>query len=104
VSVGYSFHEDSGGVSRLLHDPGGPYGQWLTRVGNQVVNAAVPKANVDTGLMRSRIEFWLDTESGVLVGYVAARTDYSLYVHEGHGSYGGNPFLTDALREVLGGL
>lgn len=97
-TASYTFTVDQGGVDRLLHDPGGPYGQWLTRVGNQVVNAAKPRANVDTGLMRSRIEFRLFTEGGELVGEVAARTNYSAYVHRI------NPFLTDALAEVLAQL
>ena len=91
----FSFSVNRGGVDRLLHDPGGPYGQWFTRVGNRAVNESKIRANVDTGLMRSRIEFRLVVEGGVLVGYVAARTDYSLYVHE----Y--NPFLLDGVAAAL---
>ena len=100
-SAEWSFRVDNAGVDRLLHDPSGPMGQWLTRLGNQVVNGAKTRANVDTGNMRSRIEFRLEVEGGVLVGYVAARTNYSFWVHEGFGSYPGNPFLTDALAEAL---
>ena len=93
-----TFRTNQAGVDALLHSTTGPYAQWLTRVGNQVVNAAKVRANVDTGLMRSMIEFRLEVEGGLLVGYVEAKTDYSFYVHA-H-----NPFLTDALAEVVGGL
>lgn len=90
-----TFRVSQAGVDRLLHDPGGPYGRWLTQVGNRAVNGAKQRANVDTGLMRSRIEFRIAVEGGLLVGYLAARTNYSLYVHAI------NPFLTDAVREAL---
>ena len=98
-SARVTFTSDAAGVDALLHSTTGPYAQWLTRVGNQVVNAAKRRANVDTGLTRSRIEFRLELEGGTLVGYVEAKTHYSLYVHERY-----NPFLTDALREVVGAL
>lgn len=104
MTVDYTFTPDPGGQQRLLHSESGPYGQWLTRVGNQVANAAKQRANVDTGLMRSRIEFRIESEGGSLVGIVAARTNYSYYVHQGTQWYAGNPFLTDALRDVLGSL
>ena len=65
-------------------------------------NGAVIRANVDTGLMRSRIEFRLEVEAGRLVGIVAARTSYAVHVHNGTRHYRGNPFLTDSLRAVLG--
>lgn len=96
-SASITFTVNQGGVDRLLHSESGPYGQWLTRVGNRAVNEAKIRANVDTGLMRSRIEFRLTSEGGVLVGYVAARTDYSFYVH----AY--NPFLLDGVAAALAG-
>lgn len=96
ASASFTFRPDRSGQDRLLHSPTGPYAQWLTRLGNRVVNGAVVRANVDTGLMRSRIEFRLETQAGQLVGIVAARTNYSIYVHAI------NPFLTDALREAMG--
>lgn len=100
-SAAVTFTTNQAGVDRLLHTESGAYGQWLTRIGNQVVNGAKTRANVKTGLMRSRIEFRLELVDGKLVGIVAARTNYSYWVHNGNGRYGGNTFLTDALREVL---
>lgn len=103
ASASVTFTPDQAGIDRLLHTESGAYGQWLTRKGNQVVNVAKTLANVDTGLMRSRIEFRLQFDaSGHLEGIVAARTNYSYWVHQGNGRYAGNPFLTDALRQVLG--
>lgn len=103
VTAQVTFTPNQAGIDRLLHSQAGPYGQWLTRMGNQVVNVAKPLANVDTGLMRSRIEFRLETgPDGTLVGIVAARTGYSRWVHDGNGRYAGNPFLTTALQQVLG--
>ena len=102
AGASFTFEADRAGQDRLLHSTNGPYAQWLTRVGNQIVNAAKARANVNTGLMRSSITFTLDTESGGrLVGIVGAHVNYSLYVHNGNGYYPGNPFLLDALREVL---
>lgn len=99
----FTFTTNHRGLDHLLHSPNGGVGQSLTRLGNQVVNRAKELANVDTGNMRSRIEFRLENDGQDLLGIVAARTDYSYYVHEGNGYYGGNPFLTDALRDVVGG-
>lgn len=101
MSVEVTFRENTGGVDRLLHNPSGPYGQWLVRVGNRMVTAAKQRANVDTGLMRARIEFRVQTEDGGLVGVLAARTNYARFVHDGTRYMAGNPFLTDAVRDTL---
>lgn len=101
MSVDVTFRVDQGGIDRLLHDPSGPYGQWLARKGLQMQNTARALANVDTGLMRSRIEFRIEVEGGLLVGILAARTNYSRFVHDGTRYMQGNPFLLDAVRENL---
>jgi hypothetical protein len=96
-SASYRFTPNRAGQDRLLNDPAGPYGQWLTRVLNEAANEARQRANVDTGYMRSRIEFVVQTgPDGTLEGILAARTDYALYVHEKY-----NPFLQDAINAVL---
>jgi len=99
VSASFTFTVNRGGVDRLLHDPNGPLGQWLTRLGNRATNYAKQYANVDTGLMRSRIEFRVEVEGGQLVGYLAARTNYSWYVI----NQTGNDFLMDGVRSATGG-
>ena len=103
-SASYTFTERRAGTDYLVRDPRGPTGQAMTRFGNRVANRAKTYANVDTGNMRSRIEFRLETDGRDLLGIVAARTDYSYYVHEGNGYYEGNPFLTDALHAESGNL
>lgn len=102
MPASFSFTPNRAGQARLLQSPTGPLGRWMTRTGNQVVNRAKARANVDTGLMRSRIEFRLEVQQGQLVGVVAARTNYARYVHDGTRYMLGNPFLTDALRDVIG--
>jgi hypothetical protein len=96
VSASYTYRPDRAGQDRLLRDPNGPVGQYLLRLGNRAASYAKVRANVDTGLMRSRIEFRVETQGGELVGILAARTNYSIYVH----AY--NPFLVDGLRDALG--
>lgn len=103
--AGYSveFTANPAGVDALLHDPSGPYGQWLARIGNQARNGALRRSPVDTGLMRSSITFTVELRGGVLVGLLAAKTHYSWYVHEGTRGRPGRPFLLDGIRDALGG-
>lgn len=101
MSVSVTFVPDRSGINRLLNDPAGPYGQWLARKGLTWQNAARVKASVDTGLMRSRIEFRIEVEAGQLVGVLAAKTSYAVFVHQGARGRAGNPFLVDAVRENL---
>jgi hypothetical protein len=102
TGAGYSYHRNQAGMEYLLSDPNGPTGQTVTRLGNSMVNYAKQYANVDTGNMRSRIEFRLEQDGRDLVGIIAARTSYAQYVHDGTIYYEGNPFLLDAARTVLG--
>lgn len=90
------------GQRRLTSDPSGPLGRWLTRVGNQAANSARRRAPVDTGLMRSRIEFRIEIGREGLIGILAARTRYAYFVHQGAHGRAGRPFLLDAVRETIG--
>lgn len=103
-SATYTFTENHRGVDRLVRDPDGSTGQMMVRLLNRVTNRAKEYANVDTGNMRSRIEYRLETDGRDLLGIVAARTNYSYWVHEGNGYYEGNPFLTDALAYEITSL
>lgn len=103
-SASYTFHPRQAGINRLVRDPDGPLGERMVRLLTRVQNRARTYANVDTGNMRSRIEFRLETDGLDLLGIVAARTNYSYWVHEGNGYYEGNPFLTDALAEEITSL
>lgn len=74
--------------------------QHLVRVANRIVNGAKIRANVDTGLMRSTIQFRL-TGQHPPTGEVVARTRYAKFVHDGTRFYTGNPFLVNAARDVI---
>jgi hypothetical protein len=101
----YTFTPNRATLQHLTRDVNGPVGRALTRLGNQMVNEAKARANVDTGLMRSRIDFTIEPgPAGQLRLVLAARTNYSAYVHDGTRWYRGNPFLTDAARIVLARL
>lgn len=91
-----TFHENPAGVHYVLHDEDGPLGQTLARLANRIVGTAQQYANVDTGTMRSRIEFTIERDDDGLVAVIAARTEYAYYVHEGTIYMEGNPFLRDA--------
>jgi hypothetical protein len=102
VTGTYSYRRNEAAMNHLVADPNGPTGQLVTRLGNSMVNYAKQYANVDTGNMRSRIEFRLEQDGHDLVGILAARTNYARFVHDGTAYYEGNPFLVDAARTVLG--
>lgn len=93
---------DQNALDRLYRDPTSVYGEvFLTRTGNQIVNAAKVRANVDTGLMRSTIQFRISPTARPPVGEVVARTKYAKFVHDGTRFYRGNPFLLEAARDVI---
>jgi hypothetical protein len=102
VTGPYTYRRRQAGLEYLVADPAGPTGQLMTRQGNSMVNYAKQYANVDTGNMRSRIEFRLERDGNDLVGVLAARTNYARFVHDGTIYYEGNPFLLDAAKTVLG--
>lgn len=92
---------DRAAQARLVNDPDSPAGRAFARKLNQITTGAKRRANVDTGLMRSRIEYRL-LDGSPLTGEVVAATNYARWVHDGTRHYAGNPFLTDAAREVSG--
>lgn len=93
------------GLHTLLRSPTGPAGVFMAQLGNQMVNEAKGRANVDTGLMRSRIDYVVESgPSGQLRIVLAARTSYAVFVHDGTRWYRGNPFLRDAAAAVLARL
>lgn len=98
----YSYRRNEAAMNHLVADPDGPTGQYVTRVLSRAANYAKEYANVDTGNMRSRIEFRLERDGDDLVGILAARTNYAAFVHDGTIYYEGNPFLVDGVKTALG--
>lgn len=104
-SASFTVTPSSGGLQTLLRSPTGPAGQFMARLGNQMVNEAKARANVDTGLMRSRIDYIIEPgPAGQLRIVLGAHTNYSAYVHDGTRWYRGNPFLRDAAATVISRL
>lgn len=81
-------------------------GRFMLTLGNRVVNNAKARANVKTGRMRASIQMGaLENASGDNIRVrVGTDVSYALYVHEGHHSYPGNPFLRDALVDEVSRL
>lgn len=96
------FHISEAGMQHTFHSIDGPLGQSMARLCNRITTTAKGYAPVDTGLMRSRIEFTIEHDGDELMGVIAARTDYSLYVHEGTIYTEPNPFLEDAAAVEIG--
>lgn len=96
---------DQAGRNRLLHDWDGPAGKKLVRTLNQITTRTkqniTTRKHVVTGLMRSRTEYRL-LPGSPLVGEVVVGTNYARWVHDGTRYIQGDPFLTDAVRSVIG--
>lgn len=74
----------------------------VMRAARAVGNESARRVNVDTGNLRSTRSV---QNLGGARARVAYRAKYARYVHDGwhrgRGGYGGNPYLTSAVREVL---
>jgi len=70
---------------------------YLLAAGYTLLGESQKNAPVDTGFMRNSgyVEEVLDS---VLMGFSA---EYAYYVHEGHHSWEGNPFITRAIFENI---
>lgn len=104
MTAGVRVTLDQGGIDQLLHTQESALAKYLLQKGNEVVNAAKSRANVDTGLMRSSISVRLgvDPYTGGPSAEVVAATHYAKYVHDGTSYMEGNPFLEDAVHDVFG--
>jgi hypothetical protein len=89
-------------LTRALRGEDGPVGRYGTTKAREVTRVAKGKANVDTGLMQSKISSRTDRSGQELSWVIRVDTEYAGYVHNGNNSYEGNPFITDAIEEVFG--
>lgn len=121
---------DHAAIIRLTRSETGPVVRFLWRTGHQIRNRASIYCNVDTGRLRSSLYVVTTARPSVRVG---SNVNYAVYVHEGtgphriypvskkalrwvgptgavyakhadHPGYHGNPFLRDAMVEVVGAL
>lgn len=100
MSIAIEVTIDRGALDRYVKSPDGPVMGYLARVGNQVSNRSAVNCPVDTGYLRSSREVSIDPAAGKVT--VAYRARYAIFVHDGTRFMPGRPFLTDALRSVLG--
>lgn len=91
-------------LTRQLRGEDGPVGRYGTTKARQITIRAKEKANYDTGLMHDSIYSRTDRSGQELAWTIYVKTDYAEYVHNGTSTYVGNPFITDAVREVFGSI
>lgn len=100
MSMSVTVTIDPGKLARFMHDPSGPVMGYLARVGNQISNASAVLCPVDTGYLRSTREVSIDPAAATVT--VAYRANYARFVHDGTRYVPARPYLTDAMRQVLG--
>lgn len=89
-------------LDHLLKSTAGPLGKYLGGVAARVETAAKGRCPVDTGRLRSSINWRVELHEGELCGVVATSADYARFVHDGTKYVDARPFLVDGLRAVTG--
>lgn len=89
-------------VHHLLKATDGPLGRHLATVSARVETAAKARCPVDTGRLRSSINWRLETRDGELCGVVGASAEYARFVHDGARGRPPRPFLAEGLQAVTG--
>lgn len=76
--------------------------QWGHRIGGRVQNAARKRTPVDTGALRTSIEYTVDVRPNSTHVTIGSPLEYARYIHEGTGIYGpkGAP-IVPVTRQVL---
>jgi HK97 gp10 family phage protein len=88
---------DQAALTRLLEGPEGPVGKDLARRAVKVDRAAKNHAPVDTGRLRSSINWRIARDSQGLVGIVGTNVEYAIHQEFGTRFQSGTPFLRPAL-------
>lgn len=76
------------GLDELLHSPTGPVFKEVTKRSRATSNLAKRRVGVDTGRLRSSIQYSVNSYFGKVVGIVGAHVQYARYHHDGTGIYG----------------
>lgn len=69
----------------------------LDRAGYVIENKSKENCPVDTGILRSSINHIVENNMCV----IGTNIEYAAAVHEGHGSWSGNPFLEEAFNTSI---
>jgi HK97 gp10 family phage protein len=75
----------------------------LARYAAKIETAAKARCPVDTGRLRSSINWRMSLDGGTLAAIIGTNVEYAIYVHEGTRYMPGRPFLVEGLNQVLGG-
>lgn len=89
-------------AAKLLKATGSPTGRMLARYAAKIETAAKTHCPVDTGRLRSSINWRLEFYGGVLTAIIGTNVEYAIYVHEGTRYMTGRPFLVQGMHDVLG--
>jgi HK97 gp10 family phage protein len=93
---------DQAGLYEIFESPDGPLAAFLTLVVVRVANRAKKLCPVDTGRLRSSLDWSIELESGKMYGIVGTNVEYAIYVEFGTTRMAAQPYLIPALYGVLG--
>ena len=88
---------DQGALQRLLNGPEGPVAKDLARRAVQVDRQAKALAPVDTGRLRSSINWRLARDGIGLAAIIGTNVSYAIYQEFGTSRQAAQPFLRPAL-------
>lgn len=76
------------GLDEILRSPNGPVVKEVTKRTRSTSNLAKRKVGVDTGRLRSSIQYTVNAQHDKVVGTVGAMVQYARYHHDGTGIHG----------------
>jgi HK97 gp10 family phage protein len=94
----FRFRLDQSGLHQLLDSPAGDVGKLLTKKAIMVDRAAKNLCPVDTGRLRSSINWRLGVDGRGLYATIGTNVEYAPYVEFGTRYMAAQPFLRPALN------
>lgn len=76
------------GLDEILRSPTGPVVKEVTARTRTTSNLAKRKVGVDTGRLRSSIQYTINIQHDKVIGTVGAQVQYARYHHDGTGIHG----------------
>lgn len=99
--AGFIWHEAE--AQRLLRATNSPVGRLLARYAAKTETAAKARCPVDTGRLRSSINWRIEIDGQGLVAIIGTNVEYAIFVHDGTRYMAGRPFLLEGLHQALAG-
>jgi HK97 gp10 family phage protein len=94
----FRFRIDNGGLNQLFHSPTGEVAKIITKKAIMVDRMAKQLCPVDTGLLRSSINWRLGVDGRGVYATIGTSTHYAPYVEFGTRYMAAQPFLRPALN------